>query len=457
VRNRTDLRPGLASASAMSLVRRKQISRDPTRRSVSDRTTYLVSAFFLLGAVSALGIIDRAIYGEWYGKTGTKITAALNLLEISASLFLLWSGTRKIRIAPFNRFLPLAAPGILLMSVFWSLDPRLTITQGALYFFIVLGLIGLVEALDNDELMKLIALICGLSAVASVVQFLAFHEPGDFRGIFSQKNVLGQVMAGGVLAALHCMRIPGGRRFRYICLIALCTVVAFMSKSATSVLAIFVFFWLAILGSLYSRPATRIVGICLAFCSVLAVVFIVTNPDLIYELFGKDQTLTGRTLIWPYVIAHILEKPLLGWGYLAFWSALNPVALEIASATWNTVKIANAHNALLEFLLEIGIVGTCFFIFLWLRNFVFAVKCMNGPASRFGLSSLLLLTAILLTGTSEQVLLTGGQIWTILFFTTGFMCEKSLWLTRAARTQGRLRPRSMPAAIVPKSVFKEPS
>jgi O-antigen ligase len=230
-----------------------------------------------------------------------------------------------------------------------------------------------------------------------------------------------------------------------------------MSKSATSVLAIFVFFWLAILGSLYSRPATRIVGICLAFCSVLAVVFIVTNPDLIYELFGKDQTLTGRTLIWPYVIAHILEKPLLGWGYLAFWSALNPVALEIASATWNTVKIANAHNALLEFLLEIGIVGTCFFIFLWLRNFVFAVKCMNGPASRFGLSSLLLLTAILLTGTSEQVLLTGGQIWTILFFTTGFMCEKSLWLTRAARTQGRLRPRSMPAAIVPKSVFKEPS
>ena len=77
--------------------------------------------------------------------------------------------------------------------------------------------------------MDLVMLICGLSAVASVVQFLIFPEPGDFRGIFSQKNVLGQVMAAGVIAGLHGARIRGGRRFRYVCVIALCTIVAFMS------------------------------------------------------------------------------------------------------------------------------------------------------------------------------------------------------------------------------------
>lgn len=438
----------------MSLVRKVNFGRFYAR-SVSHRMTYVVSAFFLLNSVSALGIIDRSIYGVWWGKSGDKITASLNLLQICASLFLFWSGARKISTTPFNQSLPLAAAGFLLISVFWSVDPRVTFSQGTAYLFVVIGAIGLVKALDSDELMDLIALICGLSAVASV-WFVIFPEPvaitgGDFRGIFSQKNVLGQVMAGGVLAALHCMRVGAGRRFRYICIIALCAVLALMSRSSTSVLTIFVFFYLDILGRLYLRGSTRIMSICLAFCSVIIVVFFTISPDLILELLGKDATLTGRTLIWPYVIDSIGDKPLLGWGYLAFWSSQNPAAMQIqlveARIYGLEFMIANAHNGLLELLLDIGLVGTCFFIFLWLRNFVMALKCISGPANRFGLSSLLLLIGILIVGASEEVLLPAGQIWTSLFFVMGFICEKELWLARAARRQARPRSRSMLAAI----------
>jgi exopolysaccharide production protein ExoQ len=273
--------------------------------------------------------------------------------------------------------------------------------------------------LDSDALMDLVALICGLSAVASVVQFFIFPELGDFRGIFSQKNVLGQVMAGGVLAALHGARIRGGRRFRYICIIALCTIVAFMSKSATSILTIVVFFWLDILGRLYLRGGSfRIISICLAIVCVPIVIFFVTNADSIFELFGKDSTLTGRTMFWPFAIDNISKKPLLGWGFHAFWSPLNPIVAQIDEAirgdNWYTFYIVNAHNGMLELLLDIGFVGTSFFIFLWLRNFVMAVKCMNGPARQFGLSSVLLLIGIFLVGVSEVVLNSAGQIWTSL-------------------------------------------
>jgi exopolysaccharide production protein ExoQ len=450
VRNRTDLHQAQASANPMTLVHRANVARSYAR-SVSYRINYAVSAFFLLGSMSALSIIDRSIYGGWYGKTGDKITVTLNLLQIFASLFLFWSGARKTSTAPFNRILPVAAACILLISVFWSVDPRVTFTQGTLYFFVVIGAIGLVEALESDELMVLIALICGLSAAASVVQFFIFPEPGDFRGIFLQKNVLGQVMAGGVLAGLHCARMSGGRRFRYIGVVALCTAVAFMSRSSTSVLIIFVFFWLEILGRLYLRGgATRIISICSTFGSVLIVILLAMNPDLILEVFGKDATLTGRTLIWPYVIDRISDRPLLGWGFSAFWSPVNPVASQLFEAVrgnnWFTMTIPNAHNGLLEMLLEIGLVGTSFFIFLWLRNFVMALKCMNGPAGRIGLSSLILLIGILLVGASEEVLLSGSHIWTNLFFMTGFICEKKLWLARAARSQGRPRPRSTLAA-----------
>jgi hypothetical protein len=117
---------------------------------------------------------------------------------------------------------------------------------------------------------------------------------------------------------------------------------------------------------------------------------------------------------------------------------VNPEAVTaIKGENFLTIWIANAHNGILEMLLEIGFVGTSFFIFLWVRNFVMAVKCMNGPAGQFGLSSGLLLIGILVVGLSEEVLLSAGQIWTSLFFMMGFICEKKLWLARAAaRRQG---------------------
>jgi exopolysaccharide production protein ExoQ len=414
-------------------------------RSMSYKVSYVASVFFLLQSMSALSIIDRSIYGEWPGKPGDKITQTLNLLNIFTCLFLFWAGTRKIKIARFNRALPLVAPSLLLISIVWSVDPGVTFTQGTAYFFVVLGAIGLAEASDGDVLMDLVTLTCGLSAVASVVQFFAFPEPGDFRGIFPQKNVLGQVMVGGVLAGLHGARIKGGRRFRYFCIIALCTAVAFMSKSSTSVLTIVILFWLDILGRLYLKGGPiRMLGICLALISMPIAIFFVMNADLIFDALGKERTLTGRTLIWPYVIDKIGERPILGWGFSAFWSPLNPLAMQISEAirgeNWFTFVIPNAHNGMLEFLLQIGFAGTAFFLFLWLRNFVLAVKCLNGPARQFGVSSVLLLISVLLVGVSEMVLLAAQQLWTVLFFMMGFICEKQLWLARAHGRGGWARP-----------------
>jgi len=446
VKRRPDLPLAGQSADPLRSVPRVNIPRSHVR-SLRYRVLYAASVFFVLHSMSALGIIDRTIYGGWYGKTGDKITETLNLLNIFVSLILFWSGTR-LKIAGFNQILSLAAASLLLITVLWSLDPHLTLTQGTAYFCVVLGAIGLAETFDSDELMNLIALICGLAAVASVVQFPGQRE---FQGIFSGKNELGQVMAAGVLTGLHCAQIRGVRRFRNICTIALCTIVAFMSKSATSLLVIAVFFWLGILGRIYLKGGVfRIVSICLAIGCVPIVIFVMYS-DLIFEVFGKDTSLTGRTLFWPYVIDNIIKKPLLGWGFYGFWSPRNPIALQIAEEirgdNYGIFYIVNAHNTLLEFLLEIGFLGTSVFIFLWLRNFIMAVKCMNGPAGRIGLSSVLLLTGILVIGVSETVLLSHEQIWTSLFFIMGFMCEKKLWLARAARRQGRPRPRSTLAAI----------
>ncbi len=264
------------------------------------------------------------------GQSETIVTL-LNVLFILSSLFIYWSGVRKAKVVRFNRFIPLLAASIPLISVVWSVVPSVTVTQGTAYFFAVLGAIGLAETTDGDELMHLVCLVCSLSAVASLAQLFVFPDPpgADFQGIFPQKNVLGQVMVGGVIAGMHGVRLKGKQSFRYKCAVALCIIVAFMSKSGTSIFAICVLFWIDILGRLYlKRGATRRVATSLAVASIPTAIYFAINSDIILGALGKDPTLTGRTLIWPYVIEAIRERPILGWGFCAFWSPLHPRAWE---------------------------------------------------------------------------------------------------------------------------------
>jgi exopolysaccharide production protein ExoQ len=428
VKRRINMIQANQSGDALGLLREVNLTKS---RSLSG-VVYAASVYFLLQSMSIPAVIDKLMYGpSWEGKGGDKITLSLNLLSIFVSLFLFWSGKRKVGVPRFNKSLPLIATGFLLVSILWSVAPGLSLTQGTAYLFAVLGTIGLVQALDGDELMDLVGLICGLSAIASLFWQLLFPEPAfngiepDFNGIFAQKNVLGQVMVGGVLAALHSIRIRESRRLLYVCIIVLCSIVCFLSKSSTSMVAIAVLFCLDIAGRLYLRGgSTRTISVFLLVGGAVAFLFFSMNDELILEFLGKDPTLTGRTDIWQYVIDDISEKPLLGWGFAAFWLPANPAATFIAQAVNWTAP--NAHNGLLEFLLEIGLVGTSLFVLLWVRNLVMALRCMNGPAPQIGLTSVLLLITILVIGISEEVLLAAQHIWTGLFFMMGFTCEKEL-------------------------------
>jgi exopolysaccharide production protein ExoQ len=405
--------------------------------------TYIVAALYIIMSTGSLNVIDRMIYGEWGGKPGDKLTEALNLLAIVVSLFLYWRGAHKLRSPQFNRALPLAAAGLLATSVLWSVTPSMTITRTVAYFFLVVGAIGIAEYFDAHQVMRLTALIGGFSAAISLILPDAAYITyvGGLRGPFPGKNQLGQVMVIGVLAGLHGIRVGGRRRFLYIFITLLCTVVAFLSKSATSLLTIFAFFMLHIIGILYIKGGgRRIISLCLTIGVGASLILLMMNIDLIFSFLDKEPTLTGRTDLWPYVIDYIYQRPLLGWGFHAFWMPSNPAAAEIAAAAgWGADE---AHNGMLELLLDIGVAGTVFFLFLWIRNLVMAVKCINGPAPEIGVSSLLFMVGILLIGVSERVLMTADGP-TMQFFLLGFMCEKELWLAgRGPREVG-----SRPAAL----------
>jgi O-antigen ligase len=411
------------------------------------RWYYWVSGFFMLDAMQAFGFIDTLVYPPWDGKPGDKITQTLNLLLILASLALFGRSLRPGRGVRLGAVLALATIAFLFLTALWSMDPATTVREAVVYLFVVIGAIGIAGTWGADEFMDLLGLTCFLSAVASLVlavvspttAFLA--DQTNFQGIFAHKNVLGQVMATGALASLHAIRAGGRQRARNIFMLLVFAGMAFASKSTTSLMTLLAFCGADGIITLYRRGgAARILGVVLAIALVPILLLGAADPDQVLELIGKDPTLTGRTEIWGYVNGDISLKPLLGWGYFAFWIASNPAAVAIGDAVhW---VVPEAHNGLLEMLVNIGMVGTAIFAFLLVRNVVLAFRCLHTPAKDLAISTLLCCGGILLVGISETVLLAPTQSSTPIFFITGLMCEQALWA--AKRQRYRIGPRDYP-------------
>jgi exopolysaccharide production protein ExoQ len=417
------------------------------------RWYYWLCFLFLLNAIDAFGFIDRAIYGNWVEKGGDLITATIRLLLILQSLTLFGYSYFKNRNAPKEASagsnLALLTIGFFFLTALWSMNPEATIRAAVVYLFVLIGVIGIARTLEPDRYMLLLSYACLATAVTSIM--LAIFSPGiafwgpDFMGMFPHKNVLGQNMAVGVLASLHCIRIarrlPIGQVAMLFCFLAM-TVEA---KSTGALLVALSFLGMSACVSLWQKGgAARSFSMVLAFGLAIIFLLMVVAPDLVLELIGKDPTLTGRTEIWTFVINDIWTKPLLGWGYFGFWHLSNPAAKEICDAIqW---VVSQAHNGLLELLLNVGAIGTALVFFLFIRNFAIGLRCLRTPARALAVSAIMCFIGLLIQSVSETVLLAATEPLTPVFFITGLMCERAVWLTKYRESQAQSR-QSPPASL----------
>jgi O-antigen ligase len=440
------------------------------------RWNYLdvASAFFVLHTVGAFGILSRLYYGEQDGFTTTTTTAlaaALNLGSVLACLALFLGRFRTTKSISTGELLAISLVSLFLLSTAWSVDPWTTSRRGGLYVFFVLGVIGMAARLTDREFTGLMSTACLLSAVASLA-LLAFYPssalalPDSFdsfvaspevtlalRGIFPQKNVLGQAMAAGVLASMHILRAAASRQARFWSVVGSIVFLAMVlaSKSSTSISVTLYLCLMTFFICLYRRGGlTRVLGTSLAVLSGAIALALTLFPDLLLEILGKDATLSGRTELWPVVVDNIYERPIAGWGYYAFWGVANPVANAIfAELGWHVV---HAHNGLLEMLLEVGVIGTILISVIFLRSVWLAYRCLRTSARELGTSSLLCSGAIVIIGVTEPVLIDFSSPWTMLFFVFWLMCERTM---RAVRRQNYLTQRRLgrsqahdPAAVL---------
>jgi exopolysaccharide production protein ExoQ len=251
-----------------------------------------------------------------------------------------------------------------LASVTWSTHPMFTLRRAVILLGTTMFALYLASCHDSEEQMNLFGWAVVLEVLASIVVIVLFPKFGishgghwgDWRGMFSHKNVLGRFMAFGVLLLLF-----GKPKGIPVWLRVSCLTGAFImlveSGSATSQIA------LAAVLSIY--PVLQTVRIrqkktlplwaaLLPLLSPVAVILIV-NYSTILEFFGRNATLTGRTFLWAVISAAIAKRPWLGYGYSAFWAHNSLEKAALASLVgW---EAPSAHNAYLDASLDLGRIG----------------------------------------------------------------------------------------------------
>jgi O-antigen ligase len=103
-------------------------------------------------------------------------------------------------------------------------------------------------------------------------------------------------------------------------------------------------------------------------------VLILTDPlSLILSAGGRDTSLTGRDAVWAFAAAAIVQRPILGYGYAAFWSDSD---WTLQALHWSP---PHAHNGVLQVLLDLGGVGLVLTIALLINTWRRARRLCTQP------------------------------------------------------------------------------
>jgi O-antigen ligase len=315
------------------------------------------------------------------------------------------------------------------LSAVWSIDGQVTIRHSiALVFTSFFGVyFGL--RYDLHKQLRLVSIALGIVIIASVGACLAFPEYGissenplekpAWQGVLSHKNNLATLV---MLAALILFLYFVGRGRRPLIVVGIvllfCLVVLTESKTAL------VYFILGILAfpflqSFQRNPSRRrkIVAFALLIVIGLATWTYSNWESLTYSL-GRDPGLTGRFVFWGVALESIRERPLIGYGFDAFWSNYYGPAAEFRSASgWLTG--ATTQNGFLNLWLDLGLIGVLLFIASFVFTYRRALNTAKTAKTSEGLWPVAFLTFLFIYSLTEIDFLSRNNLYWILYVSMG--------------------------------------
>jgi O-antigen ligase len=301
------------------------------------------------------------------GSSNPLVNIAMALILVSSCALVFREGARATRLVMSGTFINGLLVWAVLSSV-WSVLPLLTVRRSLSLATCIIFAYYAVSRFPMETIIRRLAIAVLIMAITSTIVAVAVPKigimtelyRGSWNGVFSHKNGLGGTMIVGVnvYGWMFSQTRRYGRRALYALIIAYFVCLTVLAQSMTSLVAELVLGVIAL--ALWTRRLPRAVRLWCLYLLLLGVAGVVAMlqtglADILIDRLGRDPSLTGRVPMWETLVEFIARRPLLGYGYGAFWATDNPYAQFIWSASqWDW---GSAHNAYLDLLLQLGIPG----------------------------------------------------------------------------------------------------
>ncbi|MBY8977357.1 O-antigen ligase family protein [Rhodobacteraceae bacterium NNCM2] len=315
-----------------------------------------------------------AIVTLWFAVTFTQFKFD-ELILYPLALFFGYSFIREFRdLAPLLKrsFVLFIFPVWCLLSVIWAGEPFLAVKSGLQLVLTVMICFYVAYHMTPRQVVLAVLIASSIFGVLSFLQ--SFSGGVAARGVFQSKNTMGFAMLVMWMSAITVM-LDAERAWKLRILAGAASVLAvhqvLTANSATATILMLLLGAIAFTGLVLLRGGTlfrgdRIAAVCLIlfaiFASLSAVVAVseVDPVGDVLEAFGKDRTLTGRTVLWQYAEREIAERPFLGVGNGGFWlpydesPTVRRIFVEFDKTKHATFSF---HNSFYEIAVHQGLIG----------------------------------------------------------------------------------------------------
>lgn len=409
------------------------------------------------GAVIFIILVSLGFPGQYTRLLGGASSTLMEYGSFGLQLFIMLFADRRQRGVLGVRVMDLKPRygGIYLMAVVFFADSMLAtrypseqLISCVRFTVTILFALWMTDHYSAEEILDLICKTMMVFVALTAVYCVLFpgtiysREQGehDFIGMLKTKNNQAAVLSLGMV--FHIIRFKLKRAKRVILprrelalfMLQLIMLAACNAKGALFCAAIPLGYLLFVeerLGENRRLP----LGVVYIVGSVGFVIFALTILPLfepVLALFGKNATLTGRVPLWRQIIKVASEnKTFTGYGFGMFWRDATAVA-KIHSAFRSTSFMGQlttgAHNVLLEYWLNVGLLGLGAYFIALLASFA-QVRRLERENYLFCAAYMLW---FMVMGWTERSMTTFGYQMLFLFLAMGLGCHRKKPVSRRA-------------------------
>jgi exopolysaccharide production protein ExoQ len=386
-----------------------------------------VVCLFLFASGGFLNIVKGSSDLPTGASSGSALANALWILSyVGAGYFALRGSVHcRMRLVDLRWLILLTAYAAI--SVGWSEVPDISILKASALLGTTLIGIYFGRRFAWDEQLKLLGTTITVAAVTSLAAVVFFPSfgigkdvfEGAWQGIYPHKNGLGAIMSLGCLVCLLLSLRAKKNRFRFCCIGAICLVLLIFAESATSLVAgVCTGAFIGVRTIAFRLRWSRLrQGLAYVFIVVALAGMATANFQQIVTTLGRDESLTGRTVIWALVWDQVQDRPLLGYGYGGFWAG-NDGPSESVWRILGERSVYHAHNGLLEVWAECGVLGLVLFALCFVDVYRKALREAGRTSEIANSWGLYLLIFIFLFDLTETAFMQSNHLLWILFVAT---------------------------------------